>query len=81
MFNNWDNNLQLIRLARDHKAYVSVGVFIGNLVSNGIAEYIGEKIIQGTEEDASDYRQYYKKKSDKSEEEESSSNQWAKLKK
>ena len=59
----------------------TLGIFIGNLVSNGMAEYIGEKLIQGVEEDASDYKQYYKKKSAKSEEEESSSNQWAKLKK
>jgi len=72
---------RLTRLTEQYKLGATLGVFIGNLVSNGMAEYIGEKLIQGVEEDASDYKQYYKKKSAKSEEEEPSTKQWPKYKK
>jgi hypothetical protein len=53
VFNRWDcvfENPKLVRLAENNQLRASIGIFIGNLIYNGITEYMGEKIIQGIEE-------------------------------
>jgi hypothetical protein len=57
IFNQGDftfDDPRLNRLTGQYKFATAIGMFIGNLISNGMAEYIGEKIIQGAEGNSND---------------------------
>lgn len=59
------DNPELVKLTKQYQLGqyqlgAALGVFIGNLISNGMAEYIGEKIILGTENTVGNSWQYCK---------------------